>query len=170
MCGIFVVIPKNSKRIDIKKCKRSLYELKRRGPDWSFFKVIDNIFFGQTVLSMTGKKKLEISQHISSLKNFFLTFNGEIYNYKNLISNKNKNSKIIIEIKVLVDFFDKIEPSKINNYLDGMYAYVAYDKKKKDVYFSRDPQGEKSLYKFEDSEYIILSSEIRSILLFTGQK
>ena len=165
MCGIFVVIPKNSKRIDIKKCKRSLYELKRRGPDWSFFKVIDKIFFGQTVLSMTGKKKLEISQHISSLKNFFLTFNGGIYNYKDLISNKNKNSKIISDTKVLVDFFDKIEPSKINNYLDGMYAYVAYDKKKKDVYFSRDPQGEKSLYKFEDSEYIILSSEIRSILL-----
>ena len=49
-----------------------------------------------------------------------------------------------------------------------MYAYVAYDKKKKDVYFSRDPR-EKNHYTSLKILNIILSSEIRSILLFTGQ-
>ena len=61
MCGIFTVIPKKNYTINLSKCISSLNKLKRRGPDWSFHKIINNVFFGQTVLSMTGGKKKNIS-------------------------------------------------------------------------------------------------------------
>ena len=81
MCGIFVVINKNKKKLDIRKCKKSLNELKKRGPDWSFNKTVNNnIFFGQTVLSMTGQFKKNIKLHNSKTGRFFILFNGEIYN------------------------------------------------------------------------------------------
>ena len=76
MCGILVVIEKNNKTVDIENCKRSLMELNKRGPDWFFYKKIKNIFFGQTVLSMTGKEKKNINNHISFNKNYLALFNG----------------------------------------------------------------------------------------------
>jgi asparagine synthase (glutamine-hydrolysing) len=172
MCGIFTVIPKKNYTINLSKCISSLNKLKRRGPDWSFHKIINNVFFGQTVLSMTGGKKKNISNHLSKSKNFFLSYNGEIYNYQNLNENYTKNifSKNLTDTNILINLFDKCNYDEINKLLDGMYAYVVSDKKKKKIYISRDPQGEKSLFKFEDINKIIISSEIDPILDYTGQK
>ena len=56
MCGIFIVINKKSQPLNLSKCKTALSKMHRRGPDWSFYKIIkNNIFIGQVVLSMTGK-------------------------------------------------------------------------------------------------------------------
>ena len=89
MCGIFVVINKKSEPLNLSKCKKALNEMHRRGPDWNFYKVINkNIFIGQVVLSMTGKIKKDVKQHYSISKNYFIVFNGEIYNYRNLANEK----------------------------------------------------------------------------------
>ena len=84
MCGIFLAIPKSSKQLDLEACNKALNYLKKRGPDWHFNKVINNKFFGQTVLSMTGDKRFNIQNHFSENKRFITLFNGEIYNHKEL--------------------------------------------------------------------------------------
>ena len=121
---------------------------------------------------MTGDKKKNISNHLSKSKNFFLSYNGEIYNYQNLKKNFTKNifSKNLSDTNILVNLFDIKKYNEINKLLDGMYAYVISDKKKKKIYISRDPQGEKSLFKFEDVDKIIISSEIEPILDYTNQR
>lgn len=70
MCGIFVVIPKLNKKLNIQRCQIALKELDKRGPDWSLYQIIDNIFFGQTVLSMTGKSQKNLKNHYSKKKIF----------------------------------------------------------------------------------------------------
>ena len=60
MCGIYTEVFKSGE-INFPKCLNILGGLKKRGPDWSFYKAINNIFFGQTVLSMAGKKEKNIS-------------------------------------------------------------------------------------------------------------
>ena len=119
MCGIFIVINKKSEGLDLKKCKKSLNVMYRRGPDWSFYNVPNrNIFIGQVVLSMTGKLKKNIKQHYSISKNYFIVFNGEIYNYKNLgIEYLNQVvGKDISDTKILVSLFDFKEKSmKLNS-------------------------------------------------------
>ena len=61
MCGIFVVINKNLESINLKKSLDSLNLMKGRGPDWCFYKLFTkNIFFGQFVLSLTGKLRKKI--------------------------------------------------------------------------------------------------------------
>ena len=132
MCGIFIVIPKNKKKIDLKKCLKSLDELKRRGPDYNFFNIKDNIFFGQTVLSMVGDTKKRIDHYISYNNRYLITYNGEIYNYKELskkISNKLRSK--YSDTNVLVNLFTKINLKNIPKLIDGMYAFVVYDNKKK---------------------------------------
>jgi asparagine synthetase B (glutamine-hydrolysing) len=62
MCGIFIVINKNLEPINVQKSIDSLNLMKGRGPDWSFYKLFEkNIFFGQVVLSMTGKLEKKTS-------------------------------------------------------------------------------------------------------------
>ena len=59
---------------------------------------------------------------------------------------------------------DKNGIKNINNILDGMYAFIVYDKVKNQILINRDPQGEKIIYIFEDNNEIIFSSEINSIV------
>ena len=165
MCGILVVIEKNNKTVDIENCKKALRELNKRGPDWFFYKKIKNIFFGQTVLSMTGKEKKNINNHISFKKNYLALFNGEIYNYRYLLKeNKLVTNRDPNDTNVLVNLFEKKKISKIIKEIDGMYALVVYNSVDNKIYISRDPQGEKSLYFFENHEKIIISSEIGPII------
>ena len=170
MCGIFIVINKKSQPLNLQNCKRSLKQMHRRGPDWSFYKLVNkNIFIGQVVLSMTGEKKKNLNLHYSQSGNFFIVFNGEIYNYKSLVfSDFDKNkTKNLSDTNVLVNLFDFNKIDKINSILDGMYAFVVYDKHKKQLLISRDPQGEKSLYVYENNNTIIVSSEINPIISYT---
>jgi asparagine synthase (glutamine-hydrolysing) len=171
MCGIFLILSKNKKPLNLIKCKKSLNELNKRGPDWSFYKIIDNIFFGQTVLSMTGDTNPKIKSHYSRNKRFLILFNGEIYNYKEIAkTNKIKIDKNTSDTEVLVNLFEKQKNHKIVDYLDGMYAYVVYDFLKKKIYISRDPQGEKSLFIYENQNFTIISSEINPIYSFINDK
>ena len=57
---------------------------------------------------MTGENKQDINNHFSKSKNFFVTFNGEIYNYKDLASQNNFSDKLP-DTKIFVDLFDKNE-------------------------------------------------------------
>lgn len=167
MCGIFVVINKKSKPLNLKYCKSALDIMKKRGPDWDLYKKIaPNIFMGQVVLSMTGKVRKDINQHFSYNKKKFILFNGEIYNYKEL-SQRYQNSKTqndVSDTSVLVNLIDKNGIKNINNILDGMYAFIVYDQVKNQIIINRDPQGEKIIYIFEDENEIIFSSEINSII------
>ena len=167
MCGIFTVINKNSKPINIEKCRNSLDLMKKRGPDWKVDKLVNNnIYMGQVVLSMTGDKIKNTSLHYSKTKNFFLLLVGEIYNYDELNSLYLKIKFNTSDTNILVNLFEKFPKKKINSFLDGMYAYVLYDKYSNTINISRDFKGEKALYKYEDNEQIIICSEIKPIIFY----
>ena len=135
MCGIYTEVFKKKEDLNFPKCIKILNGLKKRGPDWSFYKLIENIFFGQTVLSMSGAKKKNIFNHISKSGRFFLLFNGEIYNYKHLEKKYSLNLRNnFSDTQVLVNLFDKIDIQKVVKELDGMYAFIIYDKLEKDLF------------------------------------
>ena len=58
MCGIFVVIPKSNKKLDIDKCKKALKDLDKRGPDWSLYEVTNNIFLVDIIMIDVVKKTI----------------------------------------------------------------------------------------------------------------
>jgi len=169
MCGIFAVINKNNKKFDLNRCRSSLSLMSKRGPDWKIEKEINkSVYLGQVVLSMTGNKKKDISQHLSDKNNYFILLVGEIYNHKDLnfqhLDGFADNSST--DTKILVNLFERKSKEHINQLIDGMFAYILYDIKKNSLVISRDPNGEKSLYIFEDKDQIIISSEINPILQY----
>ena len=134
MCGIFTAIYKNKDKFNLSLCNNLLEQLKKRGPDWSFQKSNKAVFFGQTVLSMSGKKEKKLTDHFSNSGRYLLLFNGEIYNYTRLRKKYLPNlDSTCSDTKVLVNLFDKLNFKQIIENLDGMYAFVLYDKFKNKI-------------------------------------
>ncbi len=169
MCGIFFQLSKK-KQINIKQSLSSLNILKRRGPNFSFYKLINNkIFLGQTTLSITTNKNENIENfHISKSGRFYLLFNGEIYNYNDLKKELTEKFNIKFasnsDTELFSALFDYYSAEEIINKIKGMYAFVIYDTERKEVFTSRDHIGEKILYYYDDDEYFIISSEIKPML------
>ena len=156
MCGIFFFLGKNG--INIQKCIECLNIVEKRGPDFSHYTTHGNIFMGQTVLSIVGNYKKE---NFRSGKKEII-FNGEIYNYRDL-GNYDSDTKCLLEM------FNKVGFREIIDKLDGMYCFIMLDKEKDLLYVSRDIQGEKGIYYYNDGENIIFSSEIYPIIHYIGK-
>lgn len=172
MCGIFAVISKKKKSLNKEKCIKSISSIYNRGPDHMKYQFFDNytIFIANTILSITGE--IKNNNQILHSKRYYISFNGEIYNYKELFKNYlsgydfiNKDS----DTEVLLYLHEVLDHKKLPRSLNGMFAYLIYDLIDKKIKIVNDPQGEKNLYYYEDNNYFIVSSNIRSILDFVGE-
>jgi len=170
MCGILVAFNKKE-RIDVSACNRALSILSWRGPDITLsFVVEDILFLGQTVLSITGNPINGNGEYLRSISGrYYLLFNGEIYNHQSLQEQfLKKQSDFSLhygtDTEILVNLHEVLEPEEVQSQLDGMFAYILFDSLKRKLYISRDVQGEKSLFIYENSTWLVISSEIRSIL------
>ena len=157
MCGVFVVYSKNGNSLPESQCLNASEKLYNRGPDnlkYSFFRN-NTLFISNTVLSITGKIYINKSLTISKNKNYILSFNGEIYNYKTLGNDYRSTivDKNTTDTKVLADLYDIVDYQSIPKILNGMFAYVVYDKKEQRLIIVNDPQGEKNLYYYENNNF-----------------
>jgi asparagine synthase (glutamine-hydrolysing) len=170
MCGILAVINKQGGPIDEAACRRALSVLSWRGPDLDFSsKWKEQTFIGQTVLSLTGDARLHGHADTRSLSGrWSLAFNGEIYNYRKLVQRYLPDQLTVDEqttdTAVLTNLHDVVPLVDVPDLLDGMYAYVAVDRRENALSICRDVQGEKQLYVYEDAKQLIIASEIPAIL------
>ena len=170
MCGVFVVFSKNNLKLDKAKCLKASKEIYNRGPDnfrYNFFKN-KSLFICNTVLSITGKQINNTRLNESKDKNFIISFNGEIYNHK-ILKQKYLNKYVLksrSDTETLINLYSKIQHSKIPKILNGMFAYVVFDKIKDNLIIVNDSQGEKNLYCYQDENFFIISSNIKSIIKY----
>jgi asparagine synthase (glutamine-hydrolysing) len=106
-------------------------------------------------------------------KNIWISYNGEIYNFKELRSEleklghrfkSNTDTEVIIYsyIEWGIDCLDKF---------NGMFAFSLYDNHKKKFYLARDRYGIKPVYYHITSENtLVYASEIKSILEYKDYK
>lgn len=171
MCGIFLVFSKKGNALPRDRCLSASKELYNRGPDYfkyNFFRK-NTLFMSNTILSITGAPDKDSKISSSLKKNFFISFNGEIYNFKELCKDfipKFFSERSLTDTKVLVNLHEKINYESIPDLLNGMFAYTVYDKKNDKLIIANDIQGEKSLYYSDEEDFFIISSTINAILKF----
>jgi asparagine synthase (glutamine-hydrolysing) len=169
MCGILAVIPKSEGRLDPSACRRALSTLSWRGPDHTISEIWKNrIFIGQTILSLTGDPRDRTTIYTQSASGRYrVAFNGEIYNYRELarqwLDDRLELTDETSDTEVLVNLHDVFPVTEIPDLLEGMYAYTVLDEIEGVIHLSRDLQGEKSLFIYEDEHITIISSEIPAI-------
>ncbi|MFX4283823.1 asparagine synthase (glutamine-hydrolyzing) [Aliarcobacter butzleri] len=155
MCGILGTNFLNE-RFD-----KSLELLHHRGPDFQNSIKIENKQFGHTRLAIIDLDE-EANQPMI-FDDILLVFNGEIYNYKELIHVEHLECKTKSDSEVLIRLYQKYGFDFLNK-LNGMFSFCIYDIKK-DLYFcARDRYGKKPFfYYFKDNKFIF-SSSVKSIL------
>ena len=151
------------------KAKESLENLtkllKNRGPNNTGTYCIKNNYFGHTRLSIIDL--IEEANQPMVFDNIVLVFNGEIYNYKELIKEERLNCITKSDSEVLIRLYQKYGVSFLNK-LNGAFSFCIYDIKK-DLYFcSRDRYGKKPFYFYNVDNKFIFSSLIKPIIKAIG--
>jgi len=95
-----------------------------------------------------------------------VVFNGEIYNFPELRQNLIKGGHVFTtqsDTEVLVHLYEE-QGYAMSNFLNGIFAFVLYDKQKQVLLGVRDHFGVKSLYYLQQKKTLLFASEIKAIL------
>ena len=131
MCGIFGIIDQSRKK-NLKLLKKMSKAQIYRGPDkkYFFFDNKNGVSIGTNRLAIIDIKNGH-QPMISNDKNYFVNFNGAIYNFneiKNFLKTKNFFFKTECDTEVIANAY-QYWGDKAFNYFDGMWAISIYDKK-----------------------------------------
>jgi asparagine synthase (glutamine-hydrolysing) len=160
MCGVAAIVgPKAS----LQNLEGMLALQHHRGPDFTGYWLEPNqIALGHNRLSIIDLSAAANQPFVSSDGRYRLVFNGEIYNYLEL---KQKlrfdfEFKSNSDTEVLLAAFIKWGKDCLAE-LNGMFAFIIWDKKDQSLFAARDRFGVKPLYFSRLADSLILSSEIR---------
>ncbi len=110
---------------------KALKNLNNRGPDFNKKVHIDEKMFGHTRLSIIDLDD-EANQPMV-FDDILIVFNGEIYNYKELIENEDLECKTSSDTEVLIRLYQKYDYSFLNK-LNGMFSFCIYDIKNRSFF------------------------------------
>lgn len=135
-----------------------------RGPDDSGYFEDEHITMGFRRLSIID---LEGGHQPLSYDNdrYWMTFNGEIYNYLELRADLKKEGyefKTDSDSEVIIAMYARYK-EKCVDFLRGMYAFVIWDRDTKTMFAARDHFGIKPLYYAEEGDKFYYASEGKAI-------
>jgi asparagine synthase (glutamine-hydrolysing) len=163
MCGIISIIGKDAKDISL---QAALTALSHRGPDDHGTMSFDGAVLGHTRLAIIDLSPAGHQPMRDTTKNVAITFNGEIYNYKELRAELETKGHVFStqsDTEVILKAYQEygVEcPKK----LDGMFAFVIWDDEKQQAFMARDRFGKKPLYyAHTPAGAFIAGSEIKAL-------
>ncbi|HMN31966.1 MAG: asparagine synthase (glutamine-hydrolyzing) [Chitinophagaceae bacterium] len=167
MCGIAGFITSNPNENSIGKLKKMTDVIAHRGPDGEGHWISENgkVGLGHRRLSIIDLSQ-EANQPMHYMDRYSIVFNGEIYNFVELRENLQKDGYQFhthSDTEVLMAMYDKYKADALK-YLDGMFAFVLYDKKENTAFCVRDRFGEKPFfYNYKKGEYFSFGSEMKCL-------
>ncbi len=158
MCGIFGIYSSTPLTdSDLTLVNSSEDYLKHRGPDqFNIKKINQNLIFSHSRLSIIDLSDENYQPRKEG--EAVLSFNGEIYNFKDLKKTYLKSERFHTngDTEVLLKMWKK-HGKKCLDYLDGMYAFSIWDGNT--LHLVTDKFSEKPLFLLKDENKIIFSSE-----------
>lgn len=158
MCGILAILNTNKTK-DL--LDESLDLMDHRGPDSTGSILHLGNYFGHKRLAIIDLDAR--SNQPLSIDDYLIIYNGEIYNYKELIVEHGLKVNTTSDTEVVLLMYIKYR-EKCLQYFNGMFAFVIYNTKSKETFVARDRLGIKPLYYRTDLGDISFASEISSLL------
>lgn len=169
MCGIAGII-QNYNKLDLNKEIISITDvLSHRGPDnmGHWVNKSNNIALGHTRLSIIDLSQNGNQPMHSKNERYVISFNGEIYNYRELknklMTKTNISWKSTTDTEVILQLLEFYTFEETLKLLQGMFAISIWDNKENCLYLARDRAGEKPLYYSANENFFIFASELKSI-------
>lgn len=173
MCGI-VGIWDSSAIIDSSVFDSMVDSLSHRGPDGRGVKKLDSgkLLLGHRRLSIIDLSDNGNQPMPNEDNSLWLTFNGEIYNYKQLRKDLEGFGHKFISKSDSETVVHAYEEWGVNCvfHLRGIFAFAIFDTKNKKLFLARDHIGVKPLFFYHGTERFIFASQPRAILAADGFK
>jgi len=137
--------------------------MKYRGPDDQGCYIDSNVSLGHRRLSIIDIS--EKGHQPMVFKHLVITYNGEVYNFKELreqLKSKGYNFISDSDTEVVLYSYHQWGPSCVNRF-NGMWAFCIYDREKNTFFLSRDRFGVKPLYYYFDGTRFIFASSLKAI-------
>jgi len=161
MCGIYGITENNPNLI-----RKIINLCSHRGPDGSEIYNDERITLGHNLLAITSSPDEGIQPWLSNNGNV-LVYNGEIFNYEDILLKYKKKylPKTSCDTELLSWLLDNFSYQEvISNTIDSMHAFAYYNKKQNELVLSRDHVGIKPIFFAETKSGIIFSSEIKALV------
>jgi asparagine synthase (glutamine-hydrolysing) len=164
MCGIvgFTNTADNANRI----IEDMMDRIRHRGPDAAGKYVDGDIALGHRRLSIIDVSSSGDQPIYNEDSSLVIVFNGEIYNYRDIreeLVKAGHSFKTNTDTEVLIHGYEEYG-EKLLNKLRGMFSFVIWDKKKKELFGARDFFGIKPMYYARMGDTFMFGSEIKSFL------
>lgn len=170
MCGIAGAIVNPGGIADRGTLERMLQSIEHRGPDGKGTREFTGARGHRILL---GHRRLAIIDPVGSPQpmcddeaGLALTFNGEIYNFRQLRSELEalghkfqRDSDTEVLLRAYQEWGEKVVDR-----LRGMFAFAIWDARKQRLFMARDRFGEKPLFLREEADGIFFASEIKALL------
>ena len=164
MCGISGIIDYQSKENSRNNIESMLRSITYRGPDESGIYHSQVATLGSVRLSIIDIEggQQPLSDHSG---NFWIVFNGEIFNYKELrldLEKKGITFKTNSDTEVLVQLY-AVYGNKCLSLLNGQFSFAIWDKLREELFVARDRVGIRPFfYNLQDGVFSF-ASEIKAL-------
>ena len=163
MCGICGFTGRQADQD--KNLEKMMTRIHHRGPDGGGTYIDEQVAMGFRRLSI-----IDLDHGSQPMTNetgdLIITFNGEIYNYKEIRKELEAKGHIFAnhaDTECLVHGYEEYGTDLLSH-LRGMFAFVIWDKNKKTMFGARDFFGIKPFYYGIINDQLVYGSEIKSIL------
>ncbi len=167
MCGITGILNLSGEAVDAAVLRRMNDVLAYRGPDDSGVYVDRNVGLGHRRLSIIDLSPTGHQPMTNEDGTIWLVFNGEIYNYLELIpvlQEKGHHFKSRSDSEVILHAYEEWGERCVERF-NGMWAFAIWDAKASKLFLSRDRFGVKPLYYYAAPGRFYFASEIKSLLV-----
>lgn len=166
MCGITGVVHLNNEPVSPAILQKMTDAIAHRGPDGEGHWIEGNVGLGHRRLAIIDLSPAGHQPMISADHRYVLSYNGEIYNFRELRS----------ELETAGYWFRSKTDSEVvlaalahwgNDALlrfNGMFAFALWDRKERTLLLARDRYGIKPLYYGRQGGFFVFGSEQKAIL------
>jgi len=165
MCGIAVTIGLNGRMIERSAVERMADSLFHRGPDDSGIYLDASVGMGFRRLSILDLSEAGHQPMVTADQQYVLVFNGEIFNYVELraeLITLGYEFRSSGDSEVLLAAYREWGRECLAK-LNGMWAFVIYDRRRRCLFGSRDRFGVKPLYVSRVDGVVQFASEIKAL-------
>ncbi len=172
MCGISCIVRLDGAPAGQSELKAMMAAMKHRGPDDEGTFTEGAVGLGFVRLSILDLSPAGHQPMFSGDERYVVVFNGEIFNYIELreeLKSKGHTFRTQTDTEVLLAAYREWGEEMLHH-LNGMWAFILYDRREKTLFCTRDRYGIKPFYYYLDQERLVIGSEIPAILAVLGKK
>jgi asparagine synthase (glutamine-hydrolysing) len=170
MCGIAGIYAYHyaANAVDRAELRRICDYMAARGPDGvgEWYSQDERVGFGHRRLTIIDLSERGAQPMISADGKLVVTFNGEIYNYRQLrasLEAKGCRFRTQTDTEVLLHLYVQKGEAMVHD-LRGMFAFGLWDVEKGALLLARDPYGIKPLYYADDGWTLRFASQVKALL------